>query len=98
MTEFKQIIGRGTRIREDYNKYYFTIIDFRSVTKLFADPAFDGDPVKIKETSGAIPSEEENPANMNSMMIQTRLKIIKKIQIPIHTILMGEKTNHANIM
>jgi len=59
MTEFKQIIGRGTRIREDYNKYYFTIIDFRSVTKLFADPAFDGDPVKIKETSGAIPSEEE---------------------------------------
>jgi type I restriction enzyme R subunit len=59
MTEFKQIIGRGTRIREDYDKYYFTIIDFRSVTKLFADPAFDGDPVKIKETSGAIPSEEE---------------------------------------
>jgi type I restriction enzyme R subunit len=61
MTEFKQIIGRGTRIREDYNKYYFTIIDFRSVTKLFADPAFDGEPVKIKETSGSIPSEEEQP-------------------------------------
>lgn len=60
MTEFKQIIGRGTRIREDYDKLYFTIIDFRSVTKLFADPDFDGDPVKIKETTGRIPTEDED--------------------------------------
>ncbi|EAO9488673.1 restriction endonuclease, partial [Salmonella enterica] len=42
MIEFKQIIGRGTRIREDFGKLYFTIIDFRNVTKLFADPEFDG--------------------------------------------------------
>lgn len=49
MTEFKQIIGRGTRVREDYGKTYFTILDFRNVTKLFADPAFDGDPVKVYE-------------------------------------------------
>lgn len=49
MTEFKQIIGRGTRVREDYGKTYFTILDFRNVTKLFADPDFDGDPVKIYE-------------------------------------------------
>lgn len=49
MTEFKQIIGRGTRIREDYGKLYFTIMDFRGVTRLFADPAFDGDPVKVYE-------------------------------------------------
>ncbi|QWF70578.1 DEAD/DEAH box helicase family protein [Methylomonas paludis] len=47
MTEFKQIIGRGTRINEDYDKYYFTIIDFRKATELFADPDFDGDPVQI---------------------------------------------------
>ena len=47
MTEFKQIIGRGTRIREDFNKYYFTIIDFKKATELFADPAFDGDPVSV---------------------------------------------------
>jgi type I restriction enzyme R subunit len=47
MTEFKQIIGRGTRINEDYNKYYFTIIDFKKATELFADPDFDGDPVQI---------------------------------------------------
>lgn len=49
MTEFKQIIGRGTRIREDYGKYYFTIMDFRQVTNLFADPDFDGEPVQIYE-------------------------------------------------
>ena len=49
MTEFKQIIGRGTRINEDYNKYFFTIMDFRRATALFADPAFDGDPVQIYE-------------------------------------------------
>ena len=51
MTEFKQIIGRGTRINEEYGKSYFTIIDFRNVTNLFADPDFDGDPVMIKQVS-----------------------------------------------
>jgi len=49
MTEFKQIIGRGTRINEDYDKYYFTIMDFKKATELFADPDFDGDPVQIYE-------------------------------------------------
>lgn len=49
MTEFKQIIGRGTRINEDYGKLYFTIMDFRQATSLFADPDFDGDPVQIYE-------------------------------------------------
>ncbi|MBM3435929.1 MAG: DEAD/DEAH box helicase [Bacteroidetes bacterium] len=52
MTEFKQIIGRGTRINEDYDKTFFAIMDFRNVTDLFADPAFDGDPVMIKEVEG----------------------------------------------
>ncbi|VGO17506.1 Putative DNA repair helicase RadD [Pontiella desulfatans] len=49
MTEFKQIIGRGTRINEDYGKNYFTIMDFRNVTALFADKEFDGDPVRVKD-------------------------------------------------
>ncbi|MCO2797607.1 DEAD/DEAH box helicase [Pseudomonas aeruginosa] len=49
MTEFKQIIGRGTRLREDYQKLYFTIMDFKGATRLFADPDFDGDPVVIYE-------------------------------------------------
>lgn len=48
MTEFKQIIGRGTRINEEFGKYFFTILDFRNVTDLFADSSFDGDPVCIK--------------------------------------------------
>jgi type I restriction enzyme R subunit len=51
MTEFKQIIGRGTRINEEYGKTYFTIMDFRNVTNLFADPAFDGEPVMIKQVT-----------------------------------------------
>lgn len=51
MTEFKQIIGRGTRINEEFGKKYFTILDFRDVTNLFADPDFDGDPIRIKEVS-----------------------------------------------
>lgn len=55
MTEFKQIIGRGTRVEEQYGKYYFTIMDFRNVTRLFADPAFDGDPVKVYEHDGNTP-------------------------------------------
>jgi type I restriction enzyme R subunit len=49
MTEFKQIIGRGTRINEDYGKLFFTIMDFKRATALFADPDFDGDPVQIFE-------------------------------------------------
>ncbi len=56
MTEFKQIIGRGTRINEDYGKFYFTIIDFKKATELFADPDFDGDPVQIYE-----PKPDESP-------------------------------------
>lgn len=48
MTEFKQIIGRGTRINEEFGKYFFTILDFRNVTDLFADSSFDGDPVRIR--------------------------------------------------
>ncbi len=49
MTEFKQIIGRGTRIDEENGKQYFTIMDFKRATELFADPDFDGDPVQIYE-------------------------------------------------
>lgn len=48
MTKFKQIIGRGTRVNEEYDKLYFTILDFRNATNLFADPDFDGDPIRIK--------------------------------------------------
>jgi type I restriction enzyme R subunit len=47
MSEFKQIVGRGTRVHEDTHKFYFTLIDFRGATSHFADPNFDGEPVQI---------------------------------------------------
>ena len=53
MTKFKQIIGRGTRINEEYGKLYFTILDFRNAADLFADPQFDGDPIRIKPVTEA---------------------------------------------
>jgi len=65
MTKFKQIVGRGTRINEEFGKMYFTILDFRNVTDLFADKDFDGEPIRIKpvaedtDLSGII-DEEEN--------------------------------------
>src|SRR5688572_1624599 len=50
MSEFKQIIGRGTRLRDDYGKLWFNIVDYTgTATSMFADPAFDGDPVRITE-------------------------------------------------
>src|SRR6185436_7665599 len=50
MTEFKQIIGRGTRVRDDYGKLWFNIIDYTgTATRMFADPDFDGDPAKVTE-------------------------------------------------
>ena len=52
MTTFKQIIGRGTRIEEEFNKYFFTIMDFKKATELFRDPEFDGEPVVIYEPKG----------------------------------------------
>jgi type I restriction enzyme, R subunit len=55
ISEFKQIIGRGTRIDEDFRKFYFTILDFRRATELFADPDFDGDPVQIYTPKGNAP-------------------------------------------
>ena len=56
MTSFKQIIGRGTRIDEEFGKYFFTIIDFKRATELFRDPDFDGEPVVIYE-----PGDDDNP-------------------------------------
>ena len=56
-TEFKQIIGRGTRINEEFGKTFFMIMDFRNVTDLFADKGFDGDPVRVKELGEDDPIE-----------------------------------------
>ena len=65
VAEFKQIIGRGTRLREDFGKLYFTIMDFRRVTELFARPDFDGDPVVIYEPkAGESPVPPDDPTEV----------------------------------
>jgi type I restriction enzyme R subunit len=73
MTEFKQIIGRGTRINEDYNKFFFTIMDFKKATELFADPDFDGDPVVIYspkiDDSPVPPDDLDNETNNEALAI-----------------------------
>jgi type I restriction enzyme R subunit len=56
MTVFKQIIGRGTRVDEDHNKWFFTIMDFKKATELFRDPDFDGEPVVVFE-----PDDDDDP-------------------------------------
>ena len=65
MTEFKQILGRGTRVHEDTRKLYFTLMDFRGATNHFADPEFDGEPVQIYEPgeddSLTPPDEDDTP-------------------------------------
>ncbi|ECQ1599514.1 DEAD/DEAH box helicase [Salmonella enterica subsp. enterica] len=58
MTKFKQIIGRGTRIEQDYGKLWFTILDFKKATELFADERFDGIPEKVME---ATPDDISDP-------------------------------------
>lgn len=67
---FKQVLGRGTRIREQDGKTYFTFMDFRNVSRLFADPEFDGDPVKVFEIDGSDPMpslvrEDESPYDVD---------------------------------
>jgi type I restriction enzyme R subunit len=64
MTEFKQIVGRGTRVHADSQKYYFTLVDFRKASNHFADPDFDGEPVQIYEPGEGddpLPPEEADP-------------------------------------
>lgn len=68
MTEFKQIIGRGTRVREDKGKTWFTIMDFQGATKKFADPEFDGPAERVFEVGENVPSiadelNKKDPAN-----------------------------------
>lgn len=70
MTEFKQIIGRGTRVRVDYGKLWFSILDYTgSATRLFADPTFDGDPIETPTETAIdqpIPQPEPIPDSQES--------------------------------
>ncbi len=74
LTEFKQIIGRGTRVREDFGKMFFTIIDFRNATKLFYDPKFDGEAVQIykpKPDDPIVPPDDEPGTEITDIPIDT---------------------------
>ena len=72
MTEFKQIIGRGTRIREDFGKTYFTILDFRNASRLFSDPDFDGEPISIKIVKPGEPMPTENEDKIENSKNDTK--------------------------
>ena len=79
MTMFKQIIGRGTRIDEENNKYFFTIMDFKKATELFRDPDFDGEPVVIYE-----PGDDDDPflpTRTSPMMTAMMMAAITAAQI-----------------
>lgn len=70
MTEFKQIVGRGTRIREKEGKTHFTIMDFRNITRLFADPDWDG-PIEMDDNYGktlpkVYPTEDDTPPTVTA--------------------------------
>lgn len=83
MTKFKQIIGRGTRINEEYGKLFFTILDFRNATDLFADPDFDGEPIRIKPVTeetdliGIVDEEENNTTPIIDVDTGEEVEIIK---------------------
>ena len=83
MTKFKQIIGRGTRINEEYGKLFFTILDFRNATDLFADKDFDGDPLRVKPVSQdedlslVVIEEEENTLTVLDEATSEQIKFEK---------------------
>jgi superfamily II DNA or RNA helicase len=81
MSEFKQIIGRGTRVRDDYGKLWFNILDYTgSATHLFADPAFDGDPARLTEEELKDNGETTiiNEATTNEAVHEDMLSLIQE--------------------
>ena len=76
MIEFKQIVGRGTRIHEDAGKFWFTIMDFKKATELFADPQFDGEPIVIYEP-GEGDGEEDDRAALGEMTVTAKVVVTR---------------------
>jgi len=74
--EFKQIIGRGTRLRTDYDKFYFTILDFRSATELFADPDWDGPPLQDDEFDPNPPPSDDDDANDDDLFDPDEVDVV----------------------
>ncbi len=94
MSEFKQIIGRGTRVEEDFGKMFFTIMDFKGATRLFNDPDFDGEPVEFYESRPGkpiVPSGNEDKPAENPDDFEPRKKYYVKNQ-PVEII--GEEIRY----
>ncbi len=81
MTEFKQILGRGTRVHEESKKYFFTLIDFRKATDHFSDKEFDGDPVQVYEPNENDPllppeiSDDNDDNSEETVVIQPNIDL-----------------------
>lgn len=102
MSEFKQIIGRGTRIVEDYGKMYFTILDFRNATRLFADPKFNGpdvqseeyDPERFKGKEKVYVSPEDEPKEDENNESETKEKKRKVYVNNVEVKLISERVQY----
>ncbi|WP_071188710.1 DEAD/DEAH box helicase family protein [Trichormus sp. NMC-1] len=100
MTEFKQIIGRGTRINEEFDKTYFTIIDFKKATKKFDDPDFDGEPVQIYEPKtgeSPVPPDDDdgstdNGNNIDDLPEKSGQKRVKFVPVDVDVNIISERT------
>src|SRR5690606_13337378 len=88
MTEVKQIVGRGTRLREDFGKFFFTIIDFRNATDNFADPDFDGMPESIYEP--VMPASIEGKVQKEPTISTTGEEIIYDPSEPVDPLVLRE--------
>ncbi|MFN5593256.1 MAG: type I restriction-modification enzyme R subunit C-terminal domain-containing protein, partial [Aphanizomenon sp.] len=104
MTEFKQIIGRGTRINEEFDKKYFTIMDFKKATKKFNDKDFDGEPIQIYEPKtgdspvppddydGSRDNIDDLPVNDHDLPEKSGQKRVKFVPVDVNVDIVSERT------
>jgi type I restriction enzyme R subunit len=96
MTEFKQIIGRGTRINEEFDKTYFTIMDFKKATKKFNDKDFDGEPIQIYEPktgdSPVPPDDDNGDNNIDDLPEKSGQKQVKFVPVDVNVDIVSERT------
>ena len=90
MTEFKQIIGRGTRLDPEHGKEYFTIIDFRGVSRLFADPAFDGEPIEIADGNNSSGHDRKNSGSEVNEGLHTKYEVSHSVKV------LGDQTQYLD--
>jgi len=83
MTTFKQIIGRGTRINEDFGKLWFTIMDFKKATELFADPDFDGPPIQVYQPG---PDEPIEPPDDGGIIVDPPEPPVGRVKYVVGTV------------